>query len=118
MSSSKHRIRRSLALATAVGALAAPTAGAAPLDPQGVNQGYHAQGANQAYVTPNSVLGSAAVARPPEPTTATTVAGDGFDWGDAGIGAAAMLALGAIGAGAVVATGRIARHRDVPHPAA
>jgi hypothetical protein len=100
-----HRIRRSLALATAVGALAAPAAAAAPLDPQGVNSGYH---------TPNSVLG------PPEdvtPVEATTVASDGFDWSDAGIGAAAMLALGAIGAGAVVATGRNSRHRDAPHPA-
>jgi hypothetical protein len=45
------------------------------------------------------------------------VASNGFDWGDAGIGAAGMLALGAIGAGAVVATGRNSRHRDAPHPA-
>jgi hypothetical protein len=114
MRNSTHRIRRSLALATAVGAFAAPGAAAAPLDPQGVNQGYHTQGANEAYATPNSVLGSAALTPAPEPTT---VAADGFDWGDAGIGAAAILALGAIGAGAVVATGRVSRHRDAPHPA-
>jgi hypothetical protein len=107
MRNSTHRIRRSLALATVVGALAAPAAAAAPLDPQGVNSGYH---------TPNSVLGSAALTPAPEPEP-MTVAADGFDWGDAGIGAAAILALGAIGAGAVVATGRVTRHRDAPHPA-
>jgi hypothetical protein len=37
----------------------------------------------------------------------STASGDGFDWGDAGIGAAATLALAAIAGGTAVVT----RHR-------
>jgi hypothetical protein len=44
----------------------------------------------------------------------STASGDGFDWGDAGIGAAGMLAVGAIAAGAAVA----AAHRPGRQPAA
>jgi hypothetical protein len=40
------------------------------------------------------------------------VSGDGFDWGDAGIGATAMLALTAIAAGTALATGRRLSHRS------
>jgi hypothetical protein len=100
MSGSYHRFRRGLALATVVGALVAPAASAYPIDKPipGPGAGPYGPGPE-----------------PPAPTP--TVTDDGFDWGDAGIGAAAMLALGAIGAGAVVATGRNSRHSDAPHPA-
>jgi hypothetical protein len=123
MSTTTRRIRSSLALAVAAGALAAPAASAAPIDPvgdgstgNGTGQG---QGSEQSP-TPsiNAVLGSDGM------TTPTTVVAappqteaDGFDWGDAGIGAAAVLAVGAIGAGAALATGRMSRQRDVPHSA-
>ena len=96
MNSNHQRLRRSLALASVVGALAAPAASAAPIDPEGVKAPYTVR-------TPPKPL----------PTPEPTVVSDGFDWGDAGIGAAAMLAVGAIGAGAAIATGRIPRHRDV-----
>ncbi len=52
---------------------------------------------------------------PPESTPVTvqveprTVAGDGFDWGDAGIGASAVLALAAIAGGAAIALGHSSR---------
>ena len=42
----------------------------------------------------------------------TPLASDGFDWGDAGIGAAGVFAVLAIGAGATVAVGH--RSRDGP----
>jgi hypothetical protein len=83
-----HRMRRGLVLATVVGALVAPTASAAPVDPPGVDSDYTS---------------------PYSPTTDRTqpapVASDGFDWGDAGIGAASMFALVAIAGGATVAIG-------------
>jgi hypothetical protein len=90
-------LRRGLALATVIGALAAPAAQAAPIDPTGVDAPYKVD--------------------PTPPPAEPTVATDGFDWGDAGIGAAAMLAVGAIGAGAALATGRVPRQRDVPQSA-
>jgi hypothetical protein len=88
MRSKNHRLRRGLALATVIGAIAAPTASAARVDPGGVDVGY---------------------ASPYSPTSERTqpapVVSEGFDWGDAGIGAAAILALAAIGAGTTVAIG-------------
>ena len=87
MRSRNQELRRALALATVVGAIAAPAASAARLDPQGVD-GYR-------VYSPNTD-------RPqPEPVPAA----DEFDWGDAGIGAAGMFAVGAIVAGATVAVG-------------
>ena len=94
MSMINQRIRRSLVLATVVAALAAPAAWAAPVDPV----------ANGSYpsVDPSLVEGT----RAPTSTPATT-SGDGFDWGDAGLGAAAMLGLTAMAAGSALAL----RHR-------
>jgi hypothetical protein len=96
MRSRNHRLRRGIALATVVGAVAAPTAWAAPVDPPGVDSGY---------------------TRPYSPTSERTqpgpVASDGFDWGDAGIGAAGVAALVAIGAGATLAVGRRPRRHTV-----
>lgn len=85
----KNRLRRGLALATAVSALAAPAASAAPIEqllPSSVNQDPGAQ---------------------PAPVRIVERSVDsGFDWGDAGIGATGVLALVAIASGALVATRR------------
>jgi len=48
------------------------------------------------------------------PTQAGIHAGNGFDWGDAGIGAAGMLGLVAIVAGACVIAVQRRRHRGLP----
>ena len=107
MTSKAHRLRRGLALATVIGALAAPSASAAPIDPAvpgtaGDQAHGQSNGAGSRPVGPNTA---------PEPVA---VADDGFDWGDAGIGAAGMLAVGAIAAGAAVAVA----HRPGRQPAA
>jgi hypothetical protein len=81
-------MRRGLVLATVIGALAAPTASAHRVDPAGVDSD---------YTSPYSPTS--------ERTQPAPVVSDGFDWGDAGIGATAILALAAIGAGATVAIG-------------
>jgi hypothetical protein len=90
----KQRLRRVVALATIMSALAAPAAWAAPVEellPSSVGSGSHDD--------------SRFTARAPAPAP-VTISDDGFDWGDAGIGATAMLALTAIAAGAAVAVGR------------
>ena len=109
MTSKAHRLRRGLALATVIGALAAPAASATPID--SVVAG---TAATQANGQPNGGVdstlphgvrySSTQVDSPSNPAPEpVAVAGDGFDWGDAGIGAAGMLAIGAIAAGAAVA---------------
>jgi hypothetical protein len=90
---SNNRWRRSLAVATVVSALGAPTASAAPVEdivPSTVNREPSGQ------QTPIRVVQAGA--------------DNGFDWGDAGIGAGGLLALAAIASGAVVAV----RHRPAP----
>jgi hypothetical protein len=85
----KNRLRRGLALATAVGALVAPAASAAPIEellPSSANQDPGAQ--------PSQVR---IVERPVDSS---------FDWGDAGIGATGVVALVAIASGVLVATRR------------
>ena len=99
MTSNTHRLRRGIALATVVGALAAPAASAAPVDPAGVDSGYQ---------RPPSAYNVQKLPSAPAPVTSSS---DGFDWGDAGIGATAILALAAIGAGATVAVGHRPRRR-------
>ena len=94
MSTRNHRVRRGLALATVVGALAAPTASAMPIDPPLDGQG------GDGFNVPNADW------QQPEPAPTA----DGFDWGDAGIGAAGTFALVAIAAGAAVAAGHRPRH--------
>ena len=91
MKSRNHKLRRALALATVVGAVAAPAASAYPVGSTGSalrgpapHYAVHAQSADDQPVP---------------------VAADGFDWGDAGIGAAGVFAVLAIGAGATVAVG-------------
>ena len=103
----RSKLRRVIALATIVGTLGAPAAWAAPFEERvpsaagnGSTTGTEVQG--EAY--------SPSVA----PQQSTTVSGDGFSWGDAGIGAAATLALAAIAAGAAVVIG----HRGGRHTVA
>jgi hypothetical protein len=87
---SNNTLRRGLAVATVVSALAAPAASAAPIED----------------VIPNTVNGESS--GQPAPVRVVHVGADnGFDWGDAGIGAGGLLALAAIASGALVAI----RHR-------
>ena len=94
----RHTMRRVIALATVIGTLAAPTAWAAPFEER-VPSSTVNEGSATGQVQAESYSPSAA------PPQSPTVAGDGFSWGDAGIGAAAMVALAAIAAGALVVTG-------------
>ena len=101
MMSNTHSLRRGLALAGIVTAIAAPAAWAGPVDPVDLN--------GSGYQRPPSAYIVHELPPAPEPATSSS---DGFDWGDAGIGATAILALAAIGAGATVAVGhRPRRHR-------
>lgn len=95
---SNSRLRRGLAVATVVSALGAPAASAAPIE----------------QFIPSTTNGEPS--GQPAPVRVVQVGADnGFDWGDAGIGAAGLLALAAIASGAVVAI----RHRpDVRHTVA
>lgn len=82
-----RRSARAFALVAAIGALAVPSASAAPVE----------------QFMPDTRADSEVVAMP---VRVIEVGSDpGFDWGDAGIGASGLLALMAIGAGAAVATG-------------
>jgi hypothetical protein len=95
---SNNTLRRGLAIATVVSALAAPGASAAPVE----------------QLIPSTVNGEPS--GQPAPVRVVQVGADpGFDWGDAGIGAGGLLALAAIASGAVVAI----RHRpDARHTVA
>jgi hypothetical protein len=91
------RAMRSLALAAVIGAVAAPAASAAPVE----------------QLLPSSTRGDSADR--PVPVRVVEVGADqGFDWGDAGIGATGVIALAAIGAGAALATGYRSRARHNP----
>jgi hypothetical protein len=87
------RLRRGLAVATVVSALGVPAASAAPVE---------------------KFIPSTTTDEPSgQPAPVRIVQGgadDGFDWGDAGIGAGGLLALTAIASGAVIAV----RHRPAP----
>lgn len=91
-------LRRGLGIAAVVSALAAPAASAAPIEdviPSTVNDDPSGQ-----HVPVRIVQAGA---------------DNGFDWGDAGIGAGGLLALAAIASGGLVAV----RHRPAPgHTAA
>ena len=83
-------LRRGLAVATVLGAFAAPVASAAPIEQQ----------------LPSSVNGQPS--GQPAPVRVVQVGADnGFDWSDAGIGAGGLLALLAITSGGLLAI----RHR-------
>jgi hypothetical protein len=78
---------RAITLAAAISSLAAPAASAIPAED--FTPGERANSTDQAI-----------------PVRVVQLEADqGFDWGDAGIGASGLVALMAIGAGAAVATG-------------
>jgi hypothetical protein len=105
MRNRNQRLRRSLALATVVSALAAPAASARPID--------LVPAAATDAPQQRTYGGSVNTGSSPSPASElVAVSGDGFDWGDAGIGATAMLALTAIAAGTALATGRRLSHRS------
>jgi hypothetical protein len=87
---------RTLALAATISAIAAPGALAIPTEE--FKPGSRADSDSLARTVPVRVVHV-------EPGQ------QGFDWGDAGIGATGLLALIAIGAGAAVATGHSPRVR-------
>ena len=120
-------LRRGLAIATVVSALGAPAASAAPVEqfsPSTTNSeagapvDYSKNSATGAYAPDREIYvnpstgfpGSDAAAEATSPAPVRVVqagADNGFDWGDAGIGAGGLLALAAIASGALVAI----RHR-------
>jgi hypothetical protein len=92
------RAARGLALAAVIGTVAAPAASAVP--------------AEKFIPTSRGDSTDRAV-----PVRVVQVEADqGFDWGDAGIGATGVIALAAIGAGAALATGYRPRARNNPQP--
>jgi len=120
-----HRRRlATLALAAAIGALAAPAATAIPAEqfiPRAEDQS--GSGSSSVPPPPSSIASSAADEYENlRSADATTVpvrvvevqTGRDFDWGDAGIGATGLLALAAIGGGAAFATGHRVRRLNVP----
>lgn len=107
MRNGTQRIRRIVALATAIAAVAAPAAWAAPIEPPilsdnaGSTTGNapRAQSAEeQSYALHRVSDYDSGVDALPSSAPVPT-ASDGFDWGDAGIGASAMLALAAMAGG-------------------
>jgi len=95
---STSTLRRGLAIATVVSALAAPAASAAPIE----------------QMVPSTTNGEPS-GQPAPLRVVQAGADNGFDWGDAGIGAGGLLALAAIASGAVVA---IRQRPDVRHTVA
>jgi hypothetical protein len=96
---SRRRLRRGLALALIASAMAVPAVAAAPIEPLGPapSDPPEAGGKSDAPEVSSPAPGG---------TTITVSGDDGFDWGDAGIGAAVVLAGGAIAGGAALAIGR------------
>lgn len=93
-----RRSVRSVALMAVIGAIAAPAASAIPAEQ--FNPSTRDDPTDRAINVRVIEVG----------------ADHGFDWGDAGIGAAGVLALAAIGAGAAIATGHRPRVRHNPQP--
>jgi hypothetical protein len=93
-----HRISTSIVLALALATTAAP-ASARPFD----------LNANGSYVPAGSPSMLSQTAPPAQPVSSSptivrvTAGNSGFDWGDAGIGAAGGIALSMIGLGGVLA---------------
>ena len=103
-------LRRGLAIATVVSALGAPAASTAPVE-QPIPSTTNVERRPVDY-SKNSHPEPTAAARPSPAHVRVVQAGadNGFDWGDAGIGAGGLLALAAIASGALVAI----RHRPAP----
>ena len=101
MRNGTQRIRRTVALATAIAALAAPAAWAAPQqEPIVPNADVPGNAQEKSYSSVNSIAPYTPQSSPSSAPVASP--GDGFDWGDAGIGATVMLALAAMVGGAAL----------------
>jgi hypothetical protein len=109
MRSNTYRFVRGLALAIAVSALAVPVASVAPAAAS-VHEPSSATPQTAQRSDDSSVVlrrdGSQAVPFVADVAPQATATSDGFDWGDAGIGATAMLVLAGIAAGAGLVLGR------------
>jgi hypothetical protein len=110
MNVNQRRLRRGVAVTCLVGAIAAPAASADSIGPsEQVTQAKEAaQSTDPSQSTRYHALrrdGSKAVPFVPWVGEPPANADDGFDWGDAGVGATATLALATIAAGAALATG-------------
>ena len=106
---SNSRWRRGLAVATVVSALGAPAASAAPVE-QSIPSTVDSEPSATVDYSKNSATGDYAPATEAPVRGVQAGADNGFDWGDAGIGAGGLLALAAIASGAAVAI----RHRPDP----
>jgi hypothetical protein len=123
---SKYGWQRWIATATLVSALAAPAAHASPVDGRGTSAALKAYEASQPTASADTAYGSAGGDfRSPdaratfEPGPGTTVpvaqvSSGGFEWSDAGIGAAAMLGAIALGLGALLLLSGRRRERHLP----
>ena len=94
MRNASQGLRYWLALTVVVGAIAAPAASAAPVD----------RAIPGPASSPAGLSQQRGVSALPPPQ-ASSVAGDGFDWGDAVIGAGAAFALTMIGLGGMIVLG-------------
>ena|SRR5437764_1494685 len=125
---SKHQLRAGVGTALAIGALAAPAASASPIhdgmsarpDTQVVSSApagrqidplAFSRQDKQAVSTAPATTGSAHVTASPSPGSPVATSDGGFDWGDAGIGAAGGLVLAMGGLGGALA---ISRRRTGP----
>jgi len=99
MTNGTQSIRRVLALATIAAALTAPAAWGAPVEQVLPNS----TGNGEAQAPDSAPPSSPAPYVPSTPSSPpASASGDGFDWGDAGIGAMVMLALAAMAGGTLV----------------
>jgi hypothetical protein len=87
---SRIKIPRLIVAALVLSAIVVPAANAQPIDPPGIAQ-----------PAPAGVERATPVAPPPAESPEAIDSSGGFDWGDAALGAAGMLALGTAGAGVV-----------------
>ena len=125
---STQRIARVTAIALTTGAVAAPVASAYPprdasSQPVAASSNSAAQGPQQkaaTYTRQDKQLVASSQSQAPvnaAPPSAPATASDGFDWVDAGIGAAGGLAISAVGIGGALALSQ-RRTRRMRLPAA
>ena len=90
--------KKAIAALLVAAAITAPTASARPLDP--------VRPPVATYEAHVGVAGSGLDSSGQSPVQTVTSSSGGFDWGDAGIGAAAMLTLLSLGTGALLVSRR------------
>jgi hypothetical protein len=109
-----------LAALIVASALVAPAAQAAPVDPpiaRDAVQPAPVQSAQVQHGLTSTFTTDASSAAVPGNVSSSRTTSDGFSWGDAGIGAGAMLVLIGLGTGAVLIPGRTRARRGRPAPA-